>query len=138
MANVTVGEWVSKTEARLTAVIQQSSQDVINQSQKLRSRGGNMPLDTGFLVNSGAAKIGGMPSGQSKEPDGYLRTGWDSSASVLVLNRLKPGDVLYFGWVANYARYMENRYGFVRLAAQNWQAIVRRNADKLRRMSGGN
>jgi hypothetical protein len=37
------------------------------------------------------------------------------------------GETIYATYAANYAPIMESRYGFVRLAAQNWRAIVDRN-----------
>ena len=138
MAKVTISEWVRKSEARLTAVMQQSAQDVINDAQKLRTRGGNMPLRDGFLTNSGVAQIGSMPSGPSQPPKGYSRSSRDAGPSLLIISRFKPGQVLYYGFTAEYARAMEQRYGFTRLAAQKWQSIVKRNTAKLRRMSGGN
>jgi len=132
-----VDKWIRKSNIRLQAVIQQSAQDVISDAQRLRTAGGNMRLDTGFLVNSGKANIGSMPSGQSKD-SGYNKQSWDNASVMLTINRVKVGDVLYFGWTANYARAREHKDGFMRLAVQKWQSFVKINADRLRRMSGGN
>ncbi len=73
--------------------------------------GGKMPVDTGFLRGSLAASKTGMPAGGAGPPE-------------LVLLTTKLGDSIFMGWTANYAIFMEARYGFQRSAAQNWNYIV--------------
>jgi hypothetical protein len=58
------------------------------------------------------------------EPDGQI---------TLTISRIQPGDTLYLGFTAIYARAMERRYAYVRLAAAQWQQIVNKNAAELRR-----
>lgn len=128
-----VGAFVAKSDARMTAVFRQSAQDVINEAQEPRGRGGNMPIRTGFLRNTGDAAINKLPVGESKPPEGVETFAWDATAALLVINQAKLGDTIFFGWSAEYARYMETRYGFLRLAAQNWPTIVRKNAQRLER-----
>ena len=122
--NRDVSNWVRASQARIDAVAKQSAQDVTDMAQKRRSAGGNMPVDTGFLVNSIRASTTGMPS--------------DGSEPVAVaITRWRPVDQpLYIGWTANYAPFMEHRYAFMRLAAQQWQEIVDKNARKLASMRG--
>lgn len=127
-----VGAFVAKSEGRMTAVFRASAQDVITEAQEPRGSGGNMPVDTGFLRNSGQAALNNTPSGESVKPDGYGGGTWSADEAALIINRAQLGDRIIFGWTANYAVYMEARYGFLRLAAQNWQAIVKRNAERLR------
>jgi hypothetical protein len=115
----------------MQAVLKQSAQDVFEQALLPRSKSGNLPVDTSFLRNSAKAQIGSMPSGPSTPKDGMPSA--PDGQITLTLVRLKPGQTIYLGFCANYARYMENRYGFVRLAAQQWQQIVKKNAAELRR-----
>ena len=76
-----------------------------------------MPVVTSYLRNSGMADIGKMPSGESSP--GNVR------ATVLAINKMQLGDTLYFGWVANYAKYTEAKYAFMRMPAQNWGRFVK-------------
>lgn len=126
-----VGAFVAKSNSRMTAVFRQSAQDVINEAQEPRGSGGNMPVDTGFLRNSGQAALNNTPSGESVKPDNYAGGTWSADEAALIISRAQLGDRVVFGWVANYAPYMERRYGFLRLAAQNWNSIVQRNAKRL-------
>jgi hypothetical protein len=89
-----------------------------------------MPVRTGFLRNSGKAAKEGMPSGERRAARGGQRgkkTAFDRQArpqiALLIANTM-PGEKIYFGWTAAYARRMEYRYHFMRSAAQNWQKIV--------------
>lgn len=107
-------------------VVKQSAQDVGDLAQRPVAKGGNMPVDTGFLRNSLVAGLNGT-TGLSG-PDAY----------VLAIAGMELGDSVMFGWTANYARYVEygtrGRAGrfFMLSAAQEWQAIVARNAEKAR------
>ena len=117
-----VDDWIRQSQGRIDAVVKQSAQDVVAAAQTPRAKGGNMPVDTGFLRNSIRASTSGMPSSSS-----------DAVATGIL--RWKPeSQLLYIGWAANYAPYMERRYAFMRLAAQQWQEIVNRNATKLKGM----
>jgi hypothetical protein len=81
-----------------------------------------MPVDTGYLTNSGIADINKVPSGLGFEGS------WNPSSAIVVINRAHIGDTLYFGWTAKYSLAMENRYGFMRLAAQQWPQIVKQQS----------
>jgi hypothetical protein len=126
-----VGAFVAKSTPRMTAVFRQSAQDLIEEAQRPRGSGGNMPVDTGFLRNSGVAALNNTPSGESIKPDSYAGGTWDSDAAALIISRAQLGDRIIFGWTARYSVYMEARYRFLRLAAQNWNSIVQRNAKRL-------
>lgn len=121
-----IASFVTQSKARLEAVIKQSAQDVGDLAQRPVAKGGNMPVDTGFLRNSLVAGLNGTTS--LSGPDSY----------VLAIAGMELGDSVMFGWTANYARYVEygtqGRAGrfFALTAAQEWQAIVARNADKAR------
>jgi hypothetical protein len=126
-----ISKHISAYQSRMMAVIRASGQDVFEEALTPRAKGGNLPVDTSFLRNSAKAQIGSMPSGPSTPADGMPSA--PDGQITLTLVRLKPGQTIYLGFCANYARYMENRYGFVRLAAQQWQQIVNKNAAELRR-----
>ena len=121
-----IDDWIKASQGRIDAVAKQSAQDVVAAAQKRRSAGGNMPVDTGFLVNSIRGNVGGMPSSSSQP------------VALAIFRWMPAQKPLYIGWTAHYARYMEYKYGFMRLATQQWQDIVTRNANKLRGMRGGN
>lgn len=126
-----VTAWVRKSDARMTAAYRASVQDLIEEAQEPRGSGGNMPKDTGFLQNTGDAALNRLPTGPTEAPEGVESFTWDASAALAVIAQAKLGDTVYFGWSANYAIYMEDRYGFVRLAAQNWPQIVNAAARRL-------
>ena len=85
-----------------------------------------MPVDTGFLRGSLIAQLNG--STVSKGSDAY----------TMAVAGMNLGDAVFAGWTANYARHME--YGtsktpgnfYMLSAAQQWQAIVARNAELVR------
>lgn len=127
MAKMTIKQWTVSTESRLQAVFAASCQELTKQVQTSRAKGGNMPVDTGYLINSGHAAINQIPSGTSQPGQAY-----DFGPSLLVVNSLKVGDRYVFGWTAKYARFMEAKYAFVRLARMDWKQIVKRTAIKVR------
>ncbi len=126
MANVTISQWVAQTEERLNAVFRTAAQDTAREVQTPRAKGGKLPVDTAFLRNSFAADINTTPSGNGN-------SSYSSGPISIVIGRAKIGDRVVFGWGANYAVYMEARYGFLRSAAQNWQQIVDKAAKKVQR-----
>ena len=117
--------WRNKTEQRMELVFQESIQELGKEANTLDDKGGNMPFDTGFLVNSLVAAINSEPVGES-EPSGIIQSKWDNTAFILAVNKAKIGDRVTIGWTANYAIYMEARFGYMRLAAQNWPQIVKK------------
>lgn len=123
-----VAKWIRKSEALMLGVVQQAAQSTVNEMLTPRAKGGRMPVDTGYLRNSASAELGRMPARESN-------AGNESQIKLSIAN-LKPGEVLYVGFTANYARYMEHRYGFTRMAAQNWQRNVDAAAAELSRRAG--
>lgn len=108
-----VAAFAEKARRRQTGIFRASAQALAEMANVPRAQGGNMPVDTGFLRNSLAASSSGMPATGAAPPQ-------------VVLLSLQAGATIYIGWTANYAIYMEYRYGFARLAAQNWNSIVAR------------
>ena len=126
-----VVDQVRLVEHRMIAVQQQATIDVIDLAQRPRGQpGGVIPVVTGFLRNSGRLEVGNMPKGPIRGEKGESYN-WDTEQQadvILKISMTAPGDKIYFGWTAVYARRMEARYGFQRRAAQKWQEIVRKAA----------
>lgn len=132
-----VDAWVRKSEARLEAVFKWSAQDVISEMQEVGpsvanpdSFGtGHMPVDTGALRASLQAALDtpATPAMTFRPPSGGS-IAYDPSPVALVIAGAKLGQTIYATYGASYAPRMEARYGFVRLAAQQWARIVSRNA----------
>lgn len=114
------------TEQKLELVVKASAQEVFKTAQTPKAQGGRMPVDTGFLRNSFVSGLNGSTS----------LSGAD--AYVLAVAGMELGDTVFGGWTADYAKHVE--YGTSRMAgsffalnaAQQWQAIVSRNAAKAR------
>lgn len=132
-----IADFAAKAQRKAELVLKQSAQDVFEIAQTPKAQGGNLPVDTGFLRNSFVAGLNG--STNLTGPDAY----------TLAIAGMELGDSLFGGWSANYARRME--YGFIGTdsrgrtfnqagnhfalnAAQQWQAIVQRNAEKARNL----
>lgn len=128
-----IGAWAKMCERRMLAVVQESAQDLTEEVQMSRFKGGRMPVDTGFLTNSFTASINSVPSGQGIPAGQFNSQEWDNSAVVLTISRVKLGDRLVMGFTANYAQAMEARYAFTRSAVQNWEQIVRKAAIRVER-----
>lgn len=120
-----VRNWSEKAQRNTELVIKASAQEVFAIAQTPKSKGGNLPVKTGFLRNSLVAGLNGSTS--LSGPDSY----------VLAVADMEMGDVIFAGWTAEYA--LPQEYGtskfpgnfFMRGAAQQWQAIVDRNASRL-------
>tara|TARA_R110000772_G_scaffold43692_4_gene100708 strand:- start:2774 stop:3172 length:399 start_codon:yes stop_codon:yes gene_type:complete len=126
-----IDRFIAKSEAKLEAVVKTAVQSTIEDAQTLETKGGNMRFKTGFLANSGMAAIGSMPSGDSINT-GVQLSNWNIGSTAAILLQWDLKSPFYFGWVANYAKHRENRDGFMRLAAQNWQAHVTQAANRLK------
>lgn len=150
-----VTNWVRQSEARMTAVFQESAQEVIYEAQRPKSRGGNMPVKDGFLRNSGQATLNQPLTTVTEKPEGYAGTDWSADEVVLVINRATLKDTIYFTWTAAYAARMEYGFtgkdslgrqynqagnGFLRLAVQQWPTIaaqVAKRAEKAYKIARG-
>lgn len=88
-----------------------------------------MPVDTGYLWSSIGVSYDGMPSGPGRG-DPKQTYSYDETQIVLKLAEVEVGKTIYVGWVANYAIFAEERYGFCRSAAMNWQGHVNNAIEK--------
>jgi hypothetical protein len=129
-----VAERVAVYKKRLRAIHRGSAQDLAEGVTKPRAKGGNMRVKTGFLRASLMASTSMMPAIKdsnappSNAPDNAYD--FDIGPISAVIAGLQPGDPLYLGFTAAYARPREYKDGFVRLAAQNWNKIVERNTQR--------
>ncbi len=129
--SATVSERVAQYKKRLNATFKESAKDLVKEVTLPTTQGGKIRVDTGFLRSSLTASTSAMPliqadarptEGQTYQPD-------DGAIEAVIIGA-QLGQTLYFGFVASYARPREYKDGFVRSAAQNWQSIVSRNAEK--------
>ena len=128
-----IDDWVRKSENRMEAVFKTAAQDLSIAVTTPKSRGGRMPVDTGFLINSIMAGINQTPSGPSVRTTEPERDDYVMGNSIAVeINSAKVGDKIVFGFTAAYAPYMEYQNGFVRLNAQQWPEIVDNSMRKVR------
>lgn len=136
--SASVSDWVRQSERRVNAVFKQSAQDVILEVKA------KTPVDTGFLRAGLMVSTSAMPmiDRDANNPEG--RTVADTDAQIaLVIAGAQPGQTIYAGFTAAYARRIEYGFsgqdslgrtynqegaGMVKLAAQNWPTIVARNA----------
>jgi hypothetical protein len=126
-----VAAWIAKTKNAANAVLRQSAQELFQEAQTVGpsvanpsgGEGGRLPVDTGFMRSSFGVSIGSMPAGPtSGSPNQTYR--YDAGGVTLKLAGAELGDTICGGWAAQYAQFMEMRYGFMRSAAQNWPSIV--------------
>lgn len=130
-----VEDIIAVSDKRMTALVRQSIQDLIENAQQPVAKGGRMRVDTGFLRASGKISLNGMPTGPgrgtSDAPGSYS---YDEQANVTVtLGKVKLGQTIYFGWTANYAKYRELYDGFLEGALQHWARIVAFNTDTIKK-----
>lgn len=125
--------WQRKAERAMTATLRESAQDLSEEANTSRFKGGLTPVDTSFLINSFSGAVNSTPRGEGERPTGYQPSPFDMGPVLLATNKVKIGDRLVLGWTANYAKYMEAKYAFMRSAAQNWPTITERAARRVRR-----
>lgn len=133
----TVEAWAAESAERMSAIAKASIQDVIDDASKAKGKGGNMPIDTGFLRASGQISFNGMPTGPTRpEPAQANYSDGSAVGNVTVqLAKFKLGQTVFFGWTANYAVIQEAKNAFLRLAVQNWKYIVASNVTKAKQRS---
>ena len=124
--------WQQKAEAAMTATLRESAQDLTEEMLQPRARGGNMPVDTGFLRNSFVGAVNSIPSGPTAGED----RAFDMRPLIIAINQANLGDRLVIGTAAAYAGVMEARYAYLRSAVQNWPQIAENAARKVRREIG--
>lgn len=133
-----VANIIADTENKMLFVMRDSIQEMVEDMQTPRSRGGRMRVDTGFLRASGIANLGSIPIGLSKNPYNHKKKEigeiykWESASFTNILKNMKLGDIFFFGWTANYAKHREAYDGFMEASLQNWQGYVNSAIMKLK------
>lgn len=123
--------FTDRAKEKMETVVKQSAQEVFSIAQTPKAQGGRMPVDTGTLWGSLMMSLNGAQVGAGK--DSY----------TLAIAGYELGDTIFGGWggpAASYALHME--YGtsktlgnfYMLSAAQQWQAIVARNAELVRNL----
>ena len=130
MANdykLTIKRSVADTEEMALAILKTAIASlVIDEMQRSRYEGGKIPIDTGFLIQSGAAALNMPPVGESIKPDGSLplQFAWEQGQFFVILDKMKIDDTFYFGWTAEYAEDQNNIWQWVERAVAHWQQHV--------------
>lgn len=140
-----VNNWVAATQERYEAVVKQSAQEVISEMQTPVAKGGNLPVDTGWLRASMRTGLNDIavradmerPLIKGRKPGDPPIFDTDDAAPAQVISGMAMGDTIYATYGANYAPFQEAKRGFVRLAAQRWQQIVDRVAIQTRNREEG-
>jgi hypothetical protein len=122
-----VTAFVAQTKQRLAAVARQSTQDVIDDAQLAKAKGGRMPIQFGFLRNSGTISYAGLPigpsvnTGEPQEEKDYstILGSWDGATDI------------WWGWTAEYALHQETLNGYLRGAVLRWSEFVANNSRDL-------
>ena len=131
-----VDEWVKKTKDAQKYIFLQSAQDLIEIMQTPKGKGGNMPVDLGFLRSSLRVTLNQPASGFMDREVGNDYKWAEERTYTLTIAGASVTDSIWAVYLANYAvhqeygtKYMEGN-GFRRLAAQQWQQIVAKNVAK--------
>ena len=125
-----VGKWATQTKQRMEIIRKEAAQRVVEIMQTPVAKGGNLPLDTGFMRASLQAQIGQGAFTARDNPGGDGSFSYDAGAVSLVIAGSKLTDTITVAFTANYAIHQE--YGargrpgraFVRLASQQWGRVV--------------
>lgn len=143
--SATIRGWAGETKERMTAVRADAAQNVVAIMQTPGpsvknpggGAGGNMPVATGFLRSSLQAGVGYdlPPLADNPNPDGsFSYDGAEVNLTIASVPVERPVTVVY---TARYARKVEERYGFVRLAVQRWPQLVDQAARDAQSRAGG-
>lgn len=118
------------TDERLTALVRQTTQDMVNGANTAIAKGGRMRVDTGFLRASGKMSLTGVPSGMTRgSSDKKYRL--RESTVITSLANFKLGQSIYYGWTADYAEIRELKDGFLETELQNFTRYANANMRKL-------
>lgn len=140
--SVKMDKIIANTKEKMFAVFKDSVQDLIKEIDKPEKEGGKMKVDTGFLRSTGSGALNALPRGESegrKRNPGeigvlpeYADYDFKPSLQALLI-KMKPEDMLYWGWSANYAAIREFYDVFIVSACQNWRTYVDNNTRRLKK-----
>lgn len=126
--SASVDAWTRQSERRMTAVFRTAVQNLGSEANREVGSGGRLRVDTGFLRDSFDASLDGMPVGPTRPSEGRA-----NNDIGLIIARAQPGDSIWLGWTANYARPREAKDGFREAAVQRWPEFVRDAVAEARR-----
>lgn len=122
-----VGAWATKTKRQMDAIVKTAVQDVVGDMQTPKAKGGNMPVDTGFLRNSLSTTLdGSTPRGSAGGAESY----------ILAIAGYNSGDTILVGYTANYAVHQEYGTRFMQgnafraRAVRKWPRFVAKAAKR--------
>ncbi|WP_303763816.1 HK97 gp10 family phage protein [Sphingobium yanoikuyae] len=130
-------KWAGVSTAGLTALLRNSVQELAKVASTTIPNGGRVPVKTGNLARSVVV--------DNKPPTVIDVLATQQNFSLGVAD-IKPGDTVYIGWQAKYARrlnygfvgadslgrtYNQSGYGFAEAAAAQWPRIVTEQAKKM-------
>jgi len=128
--------WAGNTEALLTALLRNSVQALAEVASTTIPNGGRVPVKTGNLARSVVV--------DNKPPQ--IIEGLAKGDYSLGIANIRPGEPIYIGWQAAYARrqnygfigedslgrtYNQAGFGFAEATAAKWPAILKAEAAKL-------
>ena len=129
-------KWAANAKAMLTTLVQNSVEALEKEASATIPNGGRVPVKFGYLARSFVVSL---------TPPSVAGEGSGNVASTPIAD-IKPGDVVYLGWTAIYAKranygfvgtdslgrtFNQQGYGFAEAAAAQWPAIVLREAQKI-------
>lgn len=135
-SGVNPSAWAGNTDALLTALLRNSVQALAREASTTIPNGGRVPVKTGNLARSVVV--------DTKPPQ--IIEGLATGDYSLGIANIKPGDTIYIGWQAVYARrmnygfvgadslgrvYNQAGFGFAEAAAAKWPSILAAEAQKL-------
>jgi hypothetical protein len=133
-----VSRFADKTADQMLLVARQSIDDVVRIAQTPVAKGGNMPVDTGFLRNSLAVEINGVERAKG-DGDAGKESNTSLDAVNFGLSNMALGDSASFVWASDYAIPRHYLVGVGQggglwrdKAAQQWGRIVAKNARRVR------
>lgn len=128
--------WAASGQALLTALLRNSVQGLAREASSTIPNGGRVPVKTGNLARSVVV--------DNKPPT--VIEGLATGDYSLGIASIVPGEPIYIGWQAKYARrqnygfvgtdslgrtYNQAGFGFAEAAAAKWPIIVQEEARKL-------
>jgi len=129
-------KWAGTSTTGLTALLRNSVQALATEASTTIPNGGRVPVKTGNLGRSVVV--------DNKPP--RIIDGLAKGDFSLGIATIKPGDTIYIGWQAKYARrqnygfvgkdslgrnYNQSGFGFAEATAAKWPAIVAEQGAKM-------
>lgn len=135
-SGVDPSRWAENKDKLLTALLRNSVRELAKEASSTIPNGGRVPVKTGNLARSVVV---------DNEPPRVIE-GLATGDYSLGIAGIKPGQPIYIGWQAAYARrqnygfvgtdslgrtYNQAGYGFAEATAAKWDGIVKAQAAKL-------